>query len=125
MSSEACVMQCCTTLPGLSTDSAALPTLPLNAGPCRADAVVYTSSTSHAHIPATYWLPAVAATLALIFINIISRDDLHNIQESTYGDEHAEVGLSLLCRAPCSPLPSLLLLGICVNVTAPPAQGSL
>eukprot|EP00891_Asterochloris_glomerata_P000413 jgi/Astpho2/413/e_gw1.00011.181.1_t len=48
---------------------------------CWADAVVYTSSTSHERIPATFWLPAVAATLALIFINLISRDDLHNIQD--------------------------------------------
>lgn len=71
--------------------------------PCRADAVVYTSSTSHERIPATFWLPAVAATLALIFINLISRDDLHNIQESTYGDEHAEVRFFWLCRAPCTP----------------------
>ncbi len=56
------------------------------------DAIAYSKAVLSEGFPWTYVLPGVAATLALIFMNLISRDELAEMSDDTM-EEGAVVGL--------------------------------
>ena len=66
-----------------------------------ADAVVYSKAILGANVPWTYFIPGVAATLALILMNLVSREELHEISEDSY-EEGALVGLHLCIICDCA-----------------------
>ncbi|KAK9820630.1 hypothetical protein WJX72_012547 [[Myrmecia] bisecta] len=55
---------------------------------CWVDTIVYSKAVKAENFPFTYWLPGFVATLALILMNLVSRDDLASYSDS-YGDEGA------------------------------------
>ena len=61
----------------------------------RVDAIIYSTAVKGtAYPPIIYHLPGIVATLALILINLVSRDDLNNYTEYyNSGDEGSEVRL--------------------------------
>lgn len=64
---------------------------------CRVDAIIYSKNIKGESIPFTHYIPGLVATLALIFMNLISREELAELSDSYSGDdEGAEVDI-LLC----------------------------
>lgn len=63
---------------------------------CRLDALVYSSAVLHESFPFTYHLPGWVATLALVLMNLMSRDDLAEATNSYGGDDGEAVGLPAL-----------------------------
>lgn len=61
----------------------------------RIDAIIYSTAVKGtAYPPVIYHLPGIVATLALILINLVSRDDLNNYTDYyNSGDEGSEVCL--------------------------------
>lgn len=55
-----------------------------------ADAIVYSKAILGGNIPWTYLLPGIAATLALVFMNLVSREELLEINDQS-DDEGAGV----------------------------------
>ena len=63
------------------------------------DAIAYSKSVLSENFPWTYVLPGIAATLALVCMNLVSREELVEMSDSAY-DEGASVRidhLSLKC----------------------------
>ena len=58
---------------------------------CIVDAIAYSKAVLSEGFPWTYVLPGVAATLALIFMNLISRDELAEMSDDS-SEEGAVVG---------------------------------
>ena len=56
------------------------------------DALVYTKTILHESYPFTYNLPGIVATLALVMMNMVSRDDLASMGDMYDSDEGSEVG---------------------------------
>ncbi|CAL8460582.1 g111 [Coccomyxa elongata] len=54
------------------------------------DALVYTKTILHESYPFTYNLPGIVATLALIMMNMVSRDDLASMGDMYDSDEGSE-----------------------------------
>ena len=63
----------------------------------RVDAFVHSAAVDHKHIPITYHIPGWVATLALIVMNITSRQELAEPEEM-YVDDNFTVGF------PCLPV---------------------
>ncbi len=55
------------------------------------DALVYTKTVLHESYPFTYNLPGIVATLALLMMNLVSRDDLSAMGDMYNSDEGSEV----------------------------------
>ena len=67
---------------------------------CLIDALVYSKVVLNENYPFTYNLPGIVATVALIMMNLVSRDDLANMGDSYSSDEGSEVsGLSISLNA--------------------------
>ena len=56
-----------------------------------ADAIVYSKAILDANIPWTYLIPGVAGTLALVFMNLVSREELNEISDESSLEEGAAV----------------------------------
>lgn len=56
------------------------------------DALVYSKTILHESYPFTYNIPGIVATLALVMMNLVSRDDLASMGDSYNSDEGSEVG---------------------------------
>lgn len=54
------------------------------------DALVYSKTVLHESYPFTYNLPGIVATLALIMMNLVSRDDLSAMGDMYNSDEGSE-----------------------------------
>ena len=63
---------------------------------CLIDALVYSRVVLNESYPFTYNLPGIIATVALIMMNLVSRDDLANMGDSYSSDEGSEVSNSLI-----------------------------
>ncbi len=55
------------------------------------DAIVYSKIVLHEGYPFSYNIPGIVATVALIMMNLVSRDDLANMGDSYSSDEGSEV----------------------------------
>jgi hypothetical protein len=55
------------------------------------DALVYSSTVLHESYPFTYNIPGIVATIALIMMNLVSRDDLANMGDAFSSEEGSEV----------------------------------
>lgn len=62
----------------------------------RVDAFVHSAAVDHKHIPITYHIPGWVATLALIVMNITSRQELAEPEEM-YVDDNFTVGFHFCC----------------------------
>lgn len=58
---------------------------------CLIDALVYSKLVLNEGYPFTYNLPGIVATIALIMMNLVSRDDLANMGDSYSSEEGSEV----------------------------------
>lgn len=65
---------------------------------------MYTKTVLHDSYPFTYNIPGIVATLALIMMNLVSRDDLSSMADTYNSDEGSEVGATLLMTARPVPL---------------------
>ena len=61
---------------------------------CRLDAIVYSSAVLHETFPFVYHLPGWVATLALVLMNLMSRDDLAAAGDTYGGDDGSAVSAS-------------------------------
>ena len=62
---------------------------------CLIDALVYSKVVLNETYPFTYNLPGIIATVALIMMNLVSRDDLANMGDSYSSEEGSEVSTSV------------------------------
>ena len=67
---------------------------------CLIDALVYSKVVLNESYPFSYNLPGIVATVALIMMNLVSRDDLANMADAYSSDEGSEVS-SFFARGPC------------------------
>lgn len=77
------------------------------------DALIYTKTILHESYPFTYDLQGIVATVALIMMNLVSRDDLSMMADTYYNDEGSEVQYAT--NIGCQPFPSAL-----VGIALPP-----
>ncbi len=66
---------------------------------CLIDALVYSKVVLNEGYPFSYNLPGIVATVALIMMNLVSRDDLANMADAYSSDEGSEVSF-LFTRGP-------------------------
>jgi hypothetical protein len=62
------------------------------------DAIAYSKSVLGQGFPWVFVLPGIAATLALIFMNLISREELAEMSDDAYDE-----GAAVRCLPPLSP----------------------
>lgn len=58
---------------------------------CLIDALVYSKVVLNENYPFSYNLPGIVATVALIMMNFVSRDDLASMADTYSSDEGSEV----------------------------------
>ena len=58
---------------------------------CLIDALVYSRVVLNENYPFTYNLPGIVATVALVMMNLVSRDDLANMADTYSSEEGSEV----------------------------------